>query len=180
MKRGASLIAALAATVLAIPLATVPAAATPDGKNVVISEVYTYGDSKGNEYRDYVELYNPTDAPIDVSGWSVQYVAKTGKHQSFALNRAGQGVWVTTGEFHKRGDVFVRQARDSGDSAAVPGGQGVHAGVGNERFHRVKNRHGVILKRRSDTFSSPASSVHSEKAIYISSYSLVRQIGVGL
>ncbi|MEW6899177.1 ExeM/NucH family extracellular endonuclease [Trueperella pyogenes] len=90
MKRGASLIAALAATVLAIPLATVPAAATPDGKNVVISEVYTYGDSKGNEYRDYVELYNPTDAPIDVSGWSVQYFSKNQKAASELVNLDGE------------------------------------------------------------------------------------------
>ncbi|MDF2419904.1 ExeM/NucH family extracellular endonuclease, partial [Trueperella pyogenes] len=90
MKRGASLIAALAATVLAIPLATVPAAAAPDGKNVVISEVYTYGDSKGNEYRDYVELYNPTDAPIDVSGWSVQYFSKNQKAASELVNLDGE------------------------------------------------------------------------------------------
>ncbi|WP_406717227.1 ExeM/NucH family extracellular endonuclease [Trueperella pyogenes] len=90
MKRGASLITALAATVLAIPLATVPAAATPDGKNVVISEVYTYGDSKGNEYRDYVELYNPTDAPIDVSGWSVQYFSKNQKAANELVNLDGE------------------------------------------------------------------------------------------
>ncbi|WP_406712340.1 ExeM/NucH family extracellular endonuclease [Trueperella pyogenes] len=109
MKRGASLIAALAATVLAIPLATVPAAATPDGKNVVISEVYTYGDSKGNEYRDYVELYNPTDAPIDVSGWSVQYVAKTGKKTSGKANLKGKigarGYYLVLGKTSKYASV---------------------------------------------------------------------------
>ncbi|WP_341741495.1 ExeM/NucH family extracellular endonuclease [Trueperella pyogenes] len=102
MKRGASLIAALAATVLAIPLATVPAAATPDGKNVVISEVYTYGDSKGNEYRDYVELYNPTDAPIDVSGWSVQYAAQKGTNFSKKASLSGkikpQGYYLVLGK----------------------------------------------------------------------------------
>ncbi|PIN51345.1 hypothetical protein CT171_06490 [Trueperella pyogenes] len=90
MKRGASLIAALAATVLAIPLATVPAAATPDGKNVVISEVYTQGGASKNLYRDYVELYNPTDAVVDLSKWSIQYASSTGKKFSNKANLSGK------------------------------------------------------------------------------------------
>ncbi|WP_406715197.1 lamin tail domain-containing protein [Trueperella pyogenes] len=89
MKRGASLIAALAATVLAIPLATVPAAATPDGKNVVISEIYTQGDNQGNEYRDYVELYNPTNQTISVTGWSVQYFSEKSKKSASKVDLTG-------------------------------------------------------------------------------------------
>ncbi|MGV4325035.1 ExeM/NucH family extracellular endonuclease [Trueperella pyogenes] len=90
MKRGASLIAALAATVLAIPLATVPAAAAPDGSGVVISEVYTQGGAQGNQYRDYIELYNPTATEIDLTGWSVRYSAKAGTNFSNKANLSGK------------------------------------------------------------------------------------------
>lgn len=44
---------------------------------------------------------------IRTAGCEIYLSALTDLHQSFALNRAGQGVWVTIGEFHKRGDVFV-------------------------------------------------------------------------
>ncbi|QTG75699.1 ExeM/NucH family extracellular endonuclease [Trueperella pecoris] len=89
MKRRTSFIAAFAASVLAIPLATVPAIAAPDGQNVVISEVYTYGSNKGNEYRDYVELFNPSDNPIDVTGWAVHYVSQKGAKTSAKAKLTG-------------------------------------------------------------------------------------------
>lgn len=40
--------------------------------NVVISEIQVGGASSGDEF---VELYNPTDAPVSLSGWSLQYVS---------------------------------------------------------------------------------------------------------
>lgn len=71
-----SIAAMFAASTLAIPLAALPAQAAPDGDNVVISEVYTRGGSGDGVYRDFVELYNPTDAPIDLNGMSLQYFAE--------------------------------------------------------------------------------------------------------
>ncbi|MCF2706114.1 ExeM/NucH family extracellular endonuclease [Arcanobacterium haemolyticum] len=65
-------IAAFAATaLLAVPLAAIPAQATPAGDNVVINEV-----SPGAKF---VELYNPTDKAIDVSGLNVTYYSAKGK-----------------------------------------------------------------------------------------------------
>jgi len=59
------------------PLAMIPAAnAAPDGSNLVISEVYGGGGATTGSpsyAADFVELYNPTDAPISLSGLSLQY-----------------------------------------------------------------------------------------------------------
>ena len=63
---------------MAIPLAALPAQAAPDGSNVVINEVYVRGGSGDGVYRDYVELYNPTDAPIELNGMSLQYFSSGG------------------------------------------------------------------------------------------------------
>ncbi len=65
-------IVALAATaLLAVPLAAAPAGATLAGDNVVINEV-----SPGDKF---VELYNPTDQAIDLSGMYVTYYSTKGK-----------------------------------------------------------------------------------------------------
>ncbi len=44
------------------------AVADPSGNNIVINEIYCDGAGyfDGSEF---IELYNPTAAPIDVSGW---------------------------------------------------------------------------------------------------------------
>lgn len=48
-------------------------------QTVVINEVYGAGGNSGAVYtHDFVELFNPTSLPIDLTGWSVQYAAATG------------------------------------------------------------------------------------------------------
>ena len=47
--------------------------------SVVISQVYGGGGNSGATYKnDFVELFNPTAAPVTVAGWSVQYASSTG------------------------------------------------------------------------------------------------------
>src|SRR3954447_21802903 len=56
-----------------------PAAANPAGTGLVISQVYGAGGTSGATYNaDYVELFNPTTAPISLSGCSIQYASATG------------------------------------------------------------------------------------------------------
>ncbi len=55
---------------------TVPRAVSPD---VVISQVYGGGGNAGATYtNDFVELYNRGSAPVDITGWTVQYASSTG------------------------------------------------------------------------------------------------------
>lgn len=77
-----------AAALLAIPTTLVvatPAGAEPttapaaDSGHVVINEAYVNGGSTNAPYtHKFVELYNPTDAPVDLTGWSLQYRSATG------------------------------------------------------------------------------------------------------
>jgi 2',3'-cyclic-nucleotide 2'-phosphodiesterase (5'-nucleotidase family) len=54
-----------------------PAAASSSG--VVISQVYGGGGNSGATLRnDFIELFNAGNAPVSVSGWSVQYSSATG------------------------------------------------------------------------------------------------------
>lgn len=76
--RGAALVAATALVVA--PLTATPTAfANTAGTGLVISEVYGGGGNSNATYNhDFVELYNPTSAAIDVSNMSVQYQSATG------------------------------------------------------------------------------------------------------
>src|ERR1700750_2760789 len=58
-------------------LSKMAAAATET--SVVISQVYGGGGNSGATYKnDFVELFNPTAAPVTVAGWSLQYASSTG------------------------------------------------------------------------------------------------------
>ncbi|MFC5179587.1 ExeM/NucH family extracellular endonuclease [Nocardioides taihuensis] len=60
-------------------LTSTPSHANPAGTGLVIKEVYGGGGNAGAQYtNDFIELYNPTTAPISVAGWSVQYRSATG------------------------------------------------------------------------------------------------------
>ncbi|MCG7278982.1 ExeM/NucH family extracellular endonuclease [Corynebacterium imitans] len=65
---------------LAAGTVTVPTAyAAPDGSNVVINEVYGGGGNSGATIsNDFVELYNPTDADIDITGWVLDQQSASG------------------------------------------------------------------------------------------------------
>ncbi|MFC5679565.1 ExeM/NucH family extracellular endonuclease [Aeromicrobium endophyticum] len=72
--RWAAAAAVSAASLVALPSG--PASAAAGG--VVINEVYLNGGSSGASYTNkFVELYNPSTDPVDLSGWSVQYKAAT-------------------------------------------------------------------------------------------------------
>ncbi|VXB41511.1 ExeM/NucH family extracellular endonuclease [Nocardioides sp. AX2bis] len=89
-----------------------PAAANPLGDDLVISEVYGGGGNSGATFtHDFVELYNPTDAAIDVDGLSVQYRSGT---------NSGAGVTPLTGEVAPGGYYLVQQAQGSGGSTPLP------------------------------------------------------------
>lgn len=54
--------------------------------HLVISQVYGGGGNTGATYKnDFIELFNPTNSTIDVTGWSVQYASSTGTSWSATL-----------------------------------------------------------------------------------------------
>ncbi|MGH9769211.1 MAG: lamin tail domain-containing protein [Blastocatellia bacterium] len=53
--------------------------APPPPGNVVISQIYGGGGNSGALFiNDFIELFNRSQAPVNISGWSVQYASSTG------------------------------------------------------------------------------------------------------
>lgn len=86
-------VAALAVAVAGGVIAAGPAgAAVGTTPRVLINEVYGGGGNSGATYtNDFIELVNASSAPVDVTGWSVQY-ASAGGAFSQTLTTALSGV----------------------------------------------------------------------------------------
>ncbi|MFJ6003541.1 ExeM/NucH family extracellular endonuclease [Arthrobacter sp. NPDC092385] len=67
----------IASPMIALPanaVETPPGTASVAGDGVIINEAFVSGGSAGTPFTNkYVELYNPTDAPVSLDGWSLQY-----------------------------------------------------------------------------------------------------------
>src|SRR5258705_3400718 len=49
------------------------------GTSVVISQLYGGGGNSGSTLtNDFIEIFNPTQGPVSLTGWSVQYASSTG------------------------------------------------------------------------------------------------------
>ncbi|KQN36224.1 hypothetical protein ASE92_08870 [Pedobacter sp. Leaf41] len=87
---------------------TPPAAPT----HVVISEVYGGGGNAGATYKnDFIELYNPGNAAVNLAGWSVQYGAATGTSWQ---------VTPLTGSIPAKGFFLIQQAAGAGGTINLP------------------------------------------------------------
>ncbi len=89
--------------------------------HLVISEVYGGGGNSGSLYKnDFVELYNPTDAPVVMAGWSLQYASSTAAFT--ASNRSAIG-----GTVPPHGFFLIQCAQGSGGTALLPAPDAVSA-----------------------------------------------------
>ncbi|MDP1570758.1 MAG: lamin tail domain-containing protein [Vicinamibacterales bacterium] len=79
---------------------------------LVISQVYGGGGNTGATLtHDFIEIFNPTASPVDVTGWSVQYASSGGTSWQRTLLA---GVVPAGGYF------LVQQAQGSGGSTPLP------------------------------------------------------------
>lgn len=85
--------------------------------HVVISEMYGGGGNGGAVYtNDFIELYNPTSANIDISGWSVAYASAAGTTYS-ATNQTIIPAGTT---IKAHGYFLIQEAAGSGSPGALP------------------------------------------------------------
>jgi 5'-nucleotidase len=106
---GAAGLAVVASSLLLIPT---PANANPDGSGLVIREVYGAGGNSGATYNaDFVELYNPTDAAIDLLGTYVAYRSDSGSLGGSVALR---------GRVPAEGTYLVRMSSTGATGAALP------------------------------------------------------------
>ncbi|CAI9419165.1 ExeM/NucH family extracellular endonuclease [Nocardioides sp. T2.26MG-1] len=112
-RRGLAAVATLAAAVAGLTLAPLPTAQAAS-TGLVISEVYGGGGNSGATYtNDFIELYNPTSAPISVDGMSVQYRSSGG-------TAAASGVTALSGTVPAGGHYLIQEAVGAGGTTALP------------------------------------------------------------
>ncbi|ALK96351.1 endonuclease/exonuclease/phosphatase [Massilia sp. WF1] len=101
-------------TVLAALMAGLcaPALAADTGTAVVISQLYGGGGNTGATHKnDFIELFNRSNAAVDLGSWSVQYASATGT--SWQVTRL-TGV-IQPGQYY-----LVQEAAGSGAGADMP------------------------------------------------------------
>jgi len=104
---------ALSAALLAAPLTALPAAAeVPAAPGIVINEAYLSGGSTGAAFRNkFVELYNNSDAAVNLGGWSLQYRSGTG-------TSAPSGITSLSGSIPAKGHFLIKGASNNASSTA--------------------------------------------------------------
>jgi 5'-nucleotidase len=139
-------VAALSFALVTSPLAqTSPASANTAGTGLVISEVYGGGGNAGSTYRnDFVELYNPTDAAISLSGKSLQYRSANPTDSTPVLSN----VVALTGTVPAHGHWLLQAAPGTGGTTGLPkpdqtSGAPAISGTGGQ----------VFLANRTDAFN---------------------------
>ncbi len=111
LRRPVALTAALATGLAPLAVTLGSPAAAADIGGVVISEVYGGGGSSTSAWqRDYVELHNPTDTPVDLAGTSVQYRSSGGRSDP-------TGVTPLSGTIPAGGYFLVGQATGTAGAA---------------------------------------------------------------
>lgn len=106
-----TLTASIAALGFIAPAA--PSHASPAGDSLVIDEVYAQGGSKGAPFHNkFVELFNPTDADVNVSSWSLQYRP--------AASTAAATAGALEGSIPAHGHYPVQLASNAENGVALP------------------------------------------------------------
>ncbi|MFC7496307.1 MULTISPECIES: ExeM/NucH family extracellular endonuclease [unclassified Nocardioides] len=86
--------------------------------HVVISEVWGDGGFSGAAYKnDYIELYNPTEAPIDLNGWSLAY---GGFQRAAGVVEASPLAMTGDGIIPAEGYLLVAAGSDGSAGVALP------------------------------------------------------------
>jgi predicted extracellular nuclease len=104
-----SAITILALMMMALPMQSVGAVSS----NIVISQIYGGGGNSGATYtNDFVELFNRGTAPVDITGWSVQYASAAGT--TWAVT-ALTSVTLQPGQYY-----LVQEAAGTGGTTPLP------------------------------------------------------------
>jgi len=105
-----SLITVLALMLVALPVQSAWAVGSAD---LVISQVYGGGGNSGAILKnDFIELYNRGAAPVDVTGWSVQYGSSGGTTWGNRTNLSGT---IQPGRYY-----LIQEAAGAGGTVSLP------------------------------------------------------------
>ncbi len=115
-------------------------------QGVVISQVYGGGGNSGAVLTsDFIELFNASAQPVDLSGWSLQYASAAGS--SWQVTPLG-GVSLQPGQYY-----LVQQATGAGGSTALPSPDA----VGTIAMSATAGKVALLSTTAALTGASPAS-----------------------
>ena len=89
---------------------------TAKSQSVVISQIFGGGGNSGAPYlNDYVELFNATSAPVDISGWSVQYANATSATGNWNVTVIPVATTINVGQY-----FLIKMGSGGAVGAALP------------------------------------------------------------
>ncbi|MCY7395489.1 MAG: ExeM/NucH family extracellular endonuclease [Nocardioides sp.] len=113
LRRRASAFLSLAVAVSGVQILALSSAQAAPSAGLVISEVYGAGGNADASFtNDFIELHNPTAAPISVAGMSVQYRSAMGTTATLTN--------LSTGSVPARGYYLVQEGSGGAVGAALP------------------------------------------------------------
>jgi 5'-nucleotidase len=134
------------------PLVALPAQASTDGTQVVINEAYLSGGSAGAAYTNkFVELYNPGDSAVNLSGWSLQYRSATG-------TAASSTTVALSGTIAAQG-YFLVQGGTNGSASNGTDGVGLPAPDVTSGLNPSGSNGTIILASTATAITAPTGSV---------------------
>ncbi|WP_340538221.1 ExeM/NucH family extracellular endonuclease [Nocardioides sp. GXZ039] len=142
---------ALVATPLVLGLSAAPSQAAVAG-DLVINEVFGGGGNSGAPYNaDFVELYNPTSAPISLTGRGLQYRSSNGGSGGVAALRGSVPA----------GSTYLIQVSDAGANGAP-----VDADLTTQAKLTMSGTAGQVLLLTSTTaYAGPAGDTTAEASV---------------
>ena len=135
----------LATAAAVCPFLATSAHANPAGTGLVISEAYVNGGSTGASFSDkFVELQNPTSAPIPLAGDTLQYRAPTS-----TVTPSGSQVFALSGAVAAHGHFLIQLPSNGSNGAALPApdadtGGSVNPGAGGGTLYVAASTSGVL------------------------------------
>ncbi len=100
--------------ILMLLLTAVPAQhAQAVSSNIVISQIYGGGGNSGATLKnDFIELYNLGSAPVNITGWTVQYTSSTGSSWTNKTTLSGT---IQPGHYY-----LIQEAAGAGGTVSLP------------------------------------------------------------
>jgi hypothetical protein len=114
------------------------------GQAVVISQLYGGGGNTGSTLRnDFIELFNRGNAPVNLTGWSVQYASAAGSSWDRTLLSATIG----PGQY-----FLIQEAQGNGGSSSLPPSDA----TGEINLSAISGKIALVSNSNNLSASSPA------------------------
>ncbi|MBU8880965.1 CehA/McbA family metallohydrolase [Bacillus sp. FJAT-29790] len=124
--------------------------------HVVISQVYGYGGSGPNEYLyKFVELYNPTDADVDLKDWSLQYAA-AGATSAYSQKIALTGVIKARGYYLIQAGSNANPPVEPANGKPLPTPDDKSAGSGSFNFSATTGGKIALSNQKANSITGSA------------------------